>query len=191
MKLPEHEKHLWPQDPTTYQQKHWTMTQSHLTHFRTAVDCGAHVGIFTLRMAELFQHVIAIEPTTPELVVANTGHLTNVEVLPIGVSDKKTTLYRYNPGSTTACTELHSEPNDSPVEVMPIDLLGIADVDLIKIDTQGLEKNVIQGAEQTIRQYTPTIHIETRDQDLIAWICQQFNYQVKGRVIKDWCLQKA
>ncbi|WKW35103.1 FkbM family methyltransferase [Phage DSL-LC06] len=190
MKLPANEQGLWPQDPRTYQSTHWAMTQSYLTQFRTAIDCGAHVGIFTLRMAELFQRVIAIEPTTPELVIANTQHLTNVEVLPIGVSDGETTLYRYNPGKTTACTELHQEPNDCPVKVMPIDLLGISDVDLIKIDTQGLEKQVIQGADSTIRQYAPTIHIETRDQALIEWICHEYDYQIRGRHIKDWCLQQ-
>lgn len=190
MKLPDNEQGLWPQDPRTYQSRHWAMTQSYLTQFRTAIDCGAHVGIFTLRMAELFQRVIAIEPTTPELVKYNLREYTNVKVLPLGASDVKTTLYRYNPGKTTACTELRLEPNDCPVDVITIDSLALEDVDLIKIDTQGLEKQVIQGADSTIRQYAPTIHIETRDQALIEWICQEYDYQIRGRHIKDWCLQQ-
>lgn len=190
MKLPENEQALWPEDPKTYQLKHWRMTRSHLTSFRTAIDCGAHVGIFTLRMVPLFERIVAIEPTTPELVVDNTRECHNVEVLPVGVSDQPGTLYRYNPGSTTACTELHPEPNDDPVSVITIDSLELQDVDLIKIDTQGLEKNTILGADDTIREYTPTIHIETRDKTLIDWICETYDYQVSGRVIKDWCLQK-
>jgi FkbM family methyltransferase len=46
------------------------------------------------------------------------------------------------------------------------DELQISKVDLIKIDTEGFEMNVLEGARKTIEQFSPTFFIEIDDQNL-------------------------
>jgi hypothetical protein len=48
------------------------------------------------------------------------------------------------------------------VEVVTIDGLGLRQVDFLKIDVEGWEHEVVQGAEQTIRSHRPVVVIEQK-----------------------------
>lgn len=52
-----------------------------------------------------------------------------------------------------------------------IDSFGFEDVDLIKIDVEGSELFVLEGAVDTIRQYQPVVQVELRDTH-----CRRFGY---------------
>jgi FkbM family methyltransferase len=53
-----------------------------------------------------------------------------------------------------------------------IDSFGFENVDLIKIDVEGTELFVLQGAVKTITQYLPVVQVELRDTH-----CKRFGYQ--------------
>jgi hypothetical protein len=59
------------------------------------------------------------------------------------------------------------------IEVKTLDSLQIPKVDFIKIDVQGYEKYVLEGAKKTIMDSKPTIIIEMEDHQL-----RRFNYGV-------------
>jgi len=181
----------WTDD---YQLKHYKTSLKHCKTRRTAIDCGAHIGIFTRRYAQDFQKVIAIEPITPTHLATNTQHLGNVQVIPQAVyKDSHTKMYAHNPGTLTAHTELQLESiaNAQAIPTVAIDDLDLTDVDIIKIDTQGLEWEVVVGATNTIKTCKPILHIETRDTLLLDRICEQFNYKRLDVHIKDWVLGSA
>ena len=54
----------------------------------------------------------------------------------------------------------HNPDHAEFVSVITIDSLGLDRLDLIKIDAEGMEMEVLQGAEQTIGRCRPVIYAE-------------------------------
>ena len=89
--------------------------------------------------------------------------------------------------------------------VITLDSLGLAP-DVIKIDTEGWERQVLKGALQTLRDHLPAILIEVNDAE--AWIPMLkelgyhfYRYDAKGKsmnicdppqgTLNLWCLHRA
>ena len=177
----------WSKD---YQRAHYLTSLEHTPVRRTAVDCGAHIGIWTLRYAHDFSTVWAIEPINHEYLKRNTQHLANVRVVEAALGNKQGTAYmkRIDCDNPSGAWELTEENTPHTTPVVTVDSLGLEDVDIIKIDTQGVERCVLEGADNTIRTYKPTIHIETRDGDLLKWIAHTYDYKHIATHIKDHVL---
>ena len=184
MKLPDYDRHF--KDIENYQQRQWSAGVEHTPNRGVAVDVGAHVGSFTVRYASVFDTVIAIEPINTEYLRENTQHLNNVVVQPVGVSNTRTTLYAHNPApDNSGAWELRPEPNDRPVSVVTLDDLDLTQCDLVKVDCQGHELAIVQGAVQTIQQHRPTLQLEklnTELQDLL----HSMDYRLIEKAGKDW-----
>lgn len=184
MRLPESDTHF--QDIKTYQQRQWQAGVDATQGRSVAVDIGAHVGSFTVRYAHVFDTVIAIEPINTEYLFDNIAHLGNVLVQPVGISNTRTTLYAHNPApGNSGAWELTQEPNDTPIRVVPLDDIELHACDLIKVDCQGHETQIVQGAEQTIQHYRPTLQLEQPSTELQG-ILHDLNYALVATVGKDW-----
>ena len=59
-------------------------------------------------------------------------------------------------------------------EVKTLDSLEIKDVDLVIIDTEGYEVNVLQGAIETIKRYSPVLVVEFSAKQL-----SKYNYTIQ------------
>lgn len=141
------------------------------------VDVGAHIGYYTVMAAELVGtqgRVYAFEPApdTFKLLEANVeaAGLLNCRLHKYGLSDKQNThaLLALNPknsgdhrafnvkGRTKVAIELHRL--DTILEGYAPAKRAAITVDFMKIDVQGLEHAVLQGAIDTIRS-NPDIKI--------------------------------
>lgn len=135
----------------------------------TTIDVGAHVGQHTVHMAKVVGptgKVIAIEPQTKifrELFI-------NMQVNE--VADRidfcwaaavdfsgKIELPFLNP-TNEGGTSLHGGGTKQFVDAIRIDDLEISNLSLIKIDVEGWENEVLDGALQTIKRFHPVILIE-------------------------------
>ena len=134
------------------------------------IDVGANIGYFTLRFAAWVSgtgRVIALEPEArnhAELVraIERGGRAGAVEVQQVAVAE----------AVGAGFLELHpSHPGDHrlasrgvPVPVTTLDVLlrtrGWPAVSLIKIDVQGAEARVLEGAEETLRRLRPVLFVE-------------------------------
>ena len=71
-------------------------------------------------------------------------------------------------------------------ECFKLDDFEFEDIDFIKIDVEGFEKKVIQGAFKTILKYNPLLVIEQNDEILVGdqkfsaikYLEQNFDYKV-------------
>ena len=144
-----------------------------------ALDIGANLGLFTYRLSKSFRHVYAFE-INPDLAAPileyNPG---NITLYSCGLSSAPRIAKLYVPvmrGSPlTGWASLN--PRNLPaaqsfvekdVEVKPLDGFGLTGVDFIKIDVEGHELEVIQGAAATIEQSRPVLLVEVKDQNLQA-----------------------
>lgn len=48
------------------------------------------------------------------------------------------------------------------VEIRPLDSFAIENVDLIKVDVQGMEEHVLWGAKNTLTRYKPVVILEEK-----------------------------
>jgi len=162
--------------PNQHEQFH---TDLFMKRGRTFLDIGAHVGTWTLRLAPLFERVYCFEPD-PRGANAlkkniELAGLTNVEVITaaVGAKDGTVQLSLYaNPCTNTTLpieTGRGYGAGDTPTGVITVPLIaidtfvrerGIKDVDLIKVDTEGAECLVIQGALEMWRAQRPDFFVE-------------------------------
>jgi FkbM family methyltransferase len=132
------------------------------------VDGGAHIGVLTVLLARLCPqgHVYAFEPV-PE----NHAHLrANLAANGIGnVTAERTALFRDDGELTLTFDESYpggSHVGDGKCRVASARLdtwaraQGLDRLDLVKLDVEGVEPAVLDGAEETLRRFRPVTVVE-------------------------------
>ena len=130
-----------------------------------AMDIGANWGLHTLYLSRLVGEqgkVVAVE-CNPRVFAELQWHVEqngcgNVTALPLAMSDADgQALFAFGPDSYTGHLESVSEQRTAqstiPVTTSTVDnvvsRLGLARLDLVKIDVEGAEGKVLAGAERT------------------------------------------
>jgi len=144
----------------------------------TILDVGAHDGLLTLPFARLpGALVIAFEPLPPafarlaaacaalpnvtlrpEALGAAPGRFTlSVPVLDGVAQEQWASLAKDYGGFGAVTTERHEVP------VITLDSLGLADVRHMKVDAEGFEEEVLQGARATLTRCRPVLSLEVEE----------------------------
>ena len=134
------------------------------------LDIGAHVGTWSLAFAKKCQKVHSFEPTpkTFNYLCGNIA-LNNMDdkifAHNLALADKEGRMPIYkgseDGGGNSLLPMLDRKPTWM-VDVATLDSLMLTDVGLIKIDVEGFEKNVLQGAQETLKANGyPTIFFES------------------------------
>ncbi len=131
-----------------------------------AVDVGANIGYYTLLLAKVCKKVYAFEPDKDcfEILKKNVeeNKLKNVILFnkAVGNENKKVGIVKdkSNFGNSKIVESLKSK--SLKVECVRLDDVIKERIDLMKIDVQGYEEKVIEGARKIIKKYSPTIFME-------------------------------
>jgi FkbM family methyltransferase len=153
----------------------------------TVLDVGANEGLYTLFSASRVGpagRVVAFEPSSRERrklqhnVTRN--RLANVTVVPSAVGSSEGTAALQiasgvHSGHNTLGALVYDDAPAVGVEHVPverldavIDRLGVARVDVIKIDVEGAEMHVLEGARGTLASQRPILMVEANDDALRA-----------------------
>jgi len=134
------------------------------------VEVGSNIGIHTVPLARHLSdggRVYAIEPQRVifQLLCANVvcNEVFNVYPYHAAVGDKQGVVYvpdidigsEYNFGAVTV-----SSMEGESVPFITIDDLGLERCDLIKVSAEGLESQVLLGAQKTIHKFKPNIFVD-------------------------------
>ncbi len=143
---------------------------------KTSIDVGANVGVWTWAMARHSKEVHAFEPNPKNLskLRRNVGKLNNVSIHgialadtegeatlriprgPKGHSNQRASLSTAAVGDDQAFTAL-------AVKQKRLDDCAIHNVGFIKIDVEGFEQTVLDGAQATIARDRPNLLIEIEE----------------------------
>lgn len=172
--LPDEDTYFKPflEDSEGFELGHLEMVLNYVSKFNVAVDGGAHVGSWSRYMAKRFKNVFAFEPNpeTYDCLSLNTESLLNVVPMQAGLGQqegameiKKDARREGNTGSYFLNPQ-HTKDKQVylGVNVIPLDRLQLAELDLLKLDVEGYEWYALQGAEATILKHRPTIMIERK-----------------------------
>ena len=155
----------------------------------TFVDVGAHVGWYSLKAAKVVGpngRVIAIDPNREILAelranIAASKAASIVTVVPVACAASESTLTFYatargNTGESSLARANASQDfsiaASYPVRARRLDDIlkdaAVSRVDEIKIDVEGAEFLVLQGAADTLARFRPLMAVEVNDRQLKA-----------------------
>jgi FkbM family methyltransferase len=144
------------------------------------IDCGAHIGFFSIKMAKKAKKVIAIEPfdVNVSFLTENIrmNHITNISVIQKAVGSRKEKRKLF-------LGESYDSPSFRPlsnsyveVEVDTLDNIcksqDVQRIDILKVDVEGAELEVLRGAEESLKV--------TRN------IAMELHYEGEGEEVKDY-----
>lgn len=148
--------------PDDWQLEQLRAALAFVTDFSLAIDVGAHRGIWTSYLLQHFKKVISIEPTDLADLIDR-----RAEVVKVAIGSKTGRCMMQNGKHNTG--QSHVVPGDG-IMMMTLDQLKLAP-SFIKIDVEGMELDVLQGAEQTITTYRPVIMLEENG------LCQRYGHK--------------
>ena len=170
----------------TYQYHKLAMAMKHVPEDRrrVALDIGAHCGLWSMHLAQLFSNLHAFEPVPlhRELFTRNVGQPPHVMLWDTALGEVAETVQMEVPVETTGNSHIalgHRHQGargvgvKNPekcflvdnVKVVPLDSFNFFDVDLIKIDVEGYELRVVKGARETLLREKPILVLEQKGND--------------------------
>lgn len=183
----------------SYQDKQLNYALSKVKNFRTAIDAGAHIGLMSYRLSKKFQQVESFEfnPLVRNCLKQNMENkkCSNVNIYECGVGNTNASMdirYKGKDPRRTFGTFVGTTSGDYPIKT--IDSFNFTDVDFIKIDTEGYEPLVVQGALETIKRCRPIILYENKghakrfgfNYNTVSDMLRPLGYNILYKFSKDW-----
>jgi FkbM family methyltransferase len=140
------------------------------------IDVGAHIGYYTLLVARFIDrklgHVYAFEPNPAtfevlrhHIKINNLAHVTVLNVA-LGASTGQIELF-LGPSRNTGMASMFSRESGQEKVCTPITTLdrfvntnNLKSIDLIKMDVEGAEVEVLEGARNVLGSYVPRLVLE-------------------------------
>jgi FkbM family methyltransferase len=169
--------------------------RSRLFFAKCAVDVGAHVGNHSVFFAlALGMRTLAFEPNPDSFALLEANIAANglgdtcvLRKAGVGRHGGKARLVLDGTGKNSSAVKLEDD-DDGDVEIVTLDesLRSEPQVDVIKIDVEGWESRVLQGASETIGRHRPILYVETLESNFapvrlflgaMRYVCwKRFNY---------------
>jgi FkbM family methyltransferase len=210
--FPDGESHLptWIANPkvrmilngrAAYQGQKQVATMELCRNFRTAVDIGGHVGLWSFNLAAKFEHVHAFEPVADHRACFERNVLdvhdgvtkaANVTLHACALGDREDMISIITAPTSSGDSRVNG-PGDIPMHTL--DSMGITDVDLVKVDAEGFELFILMGAVETLKRDLPVIVVEQKpghavkyglgDRDAIPFL-ESLGYRVAREMSGDF-----
>ena len=154
-----------------------------------ALDIGANVGLWSRDLVKHFDKVIAFEPVAlfRECLEKNVPD-DKLWVSPFALGDQDTMgnmiITKDNSGHS------HLDPatmGTGDVQVIRLDNLDLHEINYIKIDCEGYEYRILQGAEKSIRLCRPVVVIEQKPHDAYS---KQYGQFAAVELLQSWGMTK-
>jgi FkbM family methyltransferase len=199
----------------TYQYAKIEAALHHCKSFRRCIEQGSHIGLWTMHLDKRFDRVECFEPVARlrECWLLNVDYDSNKHSLnecALGKEFSRVSMLSntYASGDSYLSDAVsrrtidgHTATKSDDVEMLTIDSFGYIDVDFIKLDAEGYEENIARGAENTIRQWRPTIIVEQKrdmatkfglqPKGAIQYLEQAHNYRVVQELAGDYVMVPA
>ena len=123
---------------------------------RTIIDIGAWWGPWTLHWQPHAKKIEIFEPNKKILPMLehNISTYNNCTLHKTALGDKKGTV---SMGYATHSGTNHVTESQGDIGIDTLDSYSFTEVDVVKIDVEGYEMSVLQGAKQTIMQQKPLL----------------------------------
>jgi len=151
-----HQQPTWLEDAGSGQQLQRDNALRHVKDWRVCADIGSNIGQWTRPLANRFDKVVCFEsnPNFRECFNKNIAE-DNVVLHPYALSNRH--HYAKQDFNSTVMSE-----DTGTIECRTLDSFELTELDFVKIDVDGFELNVLDGARQTLSMNSPVINIEMK-----------------------------
>lgn len=139
------------------------------------VDIGAHAGLWAAFLAKEFEHTVAFEPVP-----------LHADLFELNVDMAAVTLHRCALGAAPGMVSIETAADETgsahvaarddgdrrngqgelltykSIPMCTLDSFGLREIDLIKIDVEGYERPVVEGARETLLRCKPMVVVEQK-----------------------------
>lgn len=152
-----------PDGRATYQRHKYLAALGFVADPRVFVDVGAHVGLWAYQAERDFDRVISFEPVEDfrEIYPFNM-RTTNWECFPCALGARDGSVALKVNATDTGCTHI---TGDGDVPLRTLDSFDLPRIDLMKIDVEGFERDVVEGARDTLVRTRPVMVVEQKGND--------------------------
>lgn len=171
--------------PAEYQYQVRDRSIAHARQRGVALDIGANVGLWSRGLCANFRTVVAFEPVAMfrECLIRNVT-ASNLQVKDFALGDRRTQATMIITEGNTGHT--HIDPatlGSGETQVYRLDDLELDEVDYIKMDCEGYEYRILQGAELTIRRCRPVVVVEQKPHDAYS---DQYGQHAAIELLRSW-----
>ncbi|MCY1526344.1 methyltransferase, FkbM family [compost metagenome] len=160
----------------------------------SVVDAGAYIGTHTRAFSKVVGpsgHVYSFEPAPSSFSIleqnAHVAEQANIHLFNFGLGScqehRHLNLEEEFHNQAAASMRKSLSENSIEVEVRPLDSIGLPHIDFLKVDVEGMEMQLLEGAERTIAHSRPTIFLEvislSSSYNFLNWAVQH-GYAVYG-----------
>lgn len=145
----------------TYQIRKLRAALEYVKDWRVAVDVGAHVGFWSMHLVKKFESVHAFEPVEAhrDCFYKNMAGSNNWELEPVALGDKEGMVSLVTPHGSSGGTHINGTGD---IEMVPLDDYDFINLDFLKVDCEGYELKVLQGAVETLKRCKPCVIVEQK-----------------------------
>jgi len=172
-------------DISMYQMASYKLAMHHVSKTGTAIDVGAHIGIFSRRMSQHFTLVHAFEPDAHNYacLVRNVQSWAVRATYGAAGAQRGMGNVRVDAVSNTGARGFEAATTGN-VPMYAIDEFKYDGLGLVKIDTEGYEHRVLVGALETLKRHKPVLIIERPKEDSMN-VIRLLGYRLADVVGKD------
>lgn len=147
----------------TYQRKKYLHALSYVDERLYAVDVGAHVGLWSWMMARDFRKVVAFEPVAEHVACwrKNMVDCVNASVIKCALGAENYGFVMMERSEFTSM-KMAVGVGGERVRLRTLDSFVIRRIDLLKIDCEGYELRVLQGATAMLQRHRPVVVVEQK-----------------------------
>ncbi len=149
-----------------------------------AVEVGSNIGAHTVGLARMVGPrgiVLAFEPQRVifQILCANVvmNELFNVRTFPVAVGREtgiaKVPPFDYTAQNNFGGVSLQNVADGEEVSLVTIDSLNLPALHFLKVDVEGMESDVLAGAQASIRRHRPLMYVENDRPDGSAQLIGQ------------------
>lgn len=139
------------------------LIMKHIKESDFVIDCGANIGAYTYAFLNKADFVLSFEPNNEafECLKYNTKFFPNSHIFnyAVGAISGKVNVVRDINAGASHCVMIEG----GEIEMRTIDSFKLERCDFIKIDVEGFELDVLQGAIKTIQKCKPKMYIEINE----------------------------
>jgi FkbM family methyltransferase len=169
------------------------MAEPYLAGHRSCVQAGGAIGVWPIRLSQVFDTVITCEPesTNWDCLTYNTRDIPNIHPMKIALGDREDLVSMHLKQSMAGhCGAWYVQKNGN-ITLTTIDstVPKTFFVDLIYLDIEGYEYHALKGAQNTIQRCRPVIGLEDKslnrknfnEHNSAMDLLKQWGYQFIGR----------
>jgi FkbM family methyltransferase len=157
-------KHIKKGGGPVYQERVRRRSLAHCLQRGVALDIGANVGLWSQELCAVFQQVIAFEPVADfRACLLKNVTAQNLDLRNCALGSQDTTINMVITQENTGHSHVDvGTVGQGTIPMWRLDSLDLPAIDYIKIDCEGYEKNILLGAERTVRSNRPIMVVEDK-----------------------------